>query len=41
MIDLKPKPYNINQDFLSMKHRKRVAKEFNETTEVKQEKHNA
>ena len=37
MVDLKPKVYNINQDFLDIKHRKKVGNEYNERTDYAEE----
>ena len=37
MVDLKPEPYNFDQDYLIVKHRKKVAKEFNDKSEYEAE----
>ena len=37
MNNLKPKPYNLNQDFLTLKHRTNVYKEINDKTDYEQE----
>ena len=34
---LKPKAYNVNQDFLTLKHRTNVYKEINDKTDYEQE----
>ena len=37
MVNLKPEVYNFVQDFLNVKHRKQVAKEFNDKSDYKNE----